>query len=108
MALDVNLGHFEQITLLAILRLDGGAYGVSIREEIRACTGRQVAAGALYTTLNRLEDKGLVSSRLGAPTAERGGRAKRYYVVTAPGRNALVAAHRSYQRLMQGLELVEQ
>jgi PadR family transcriptional regulator len=108
MSSDVNLGQFEQLALLAILRLDDGAYGVSIRDEIHACTGRKVSAGALYTTLNRLEDKGLVGSRLGPPTAERGGRAKRFYTVTGTGRKALVAVQRSYQSLMHGLEIFAQ
>lgn len=108
MSPDVNLGQFEQIALLAILRLADAAYGVSIRDEIREHTGRRVAAGALYTTLNRLEAKGLVSSALGEPTAERGGRAKRYYTVTGSGRKALVAAQRSYQSLLHGLEILEQ
>ena len=108
MSSHVNLGQFEQITLLAILRLGDDAYGVSIRDEIREHTGRRVAAGALYTTLSRLESKALVSSRLGAPTAARGGRAKRFYGVTATGRKALVAAQRSYQSLMRGLEILEQ
>ena len=107
MSSDVNLGQFEQVALLAILRLAGNAYGVPIRDEIRQHTDRHVAAGALYTTLSRLEAKGLVSSQLGQPTAERGGRAKRFYAVTTAGRKALVAAQRSYQRLLHGLELLE-
>jgi PadR family transcriptional regulator PadR len=72
------LGEFEQVVLLAILRLDDDAYGVTIRSEIATCTGREPAPGALYTTLDRLEEKGLVRSRMGEPTPERGGRPKRY------------------------------
>jgi DNA-binding PadR family transcriptional regulator len=102
---DVNLGEFEQFVLLAILRLRDGAYGVTIREEIERCTGRQVAAGALYTTLTRLEDKALLRSSLGDPTPERGGRAKRFYAVTGAGRDAIAAAQRAYQSLLDGLEL---
>jgi PadR family transcriptional regulator PadR len=101
-----SLGEFEQITLLAILRLGENAYGVSIRNEIAACTGREPAPGALYTTLDRMEAKGLVQSRLGEPTAERGGRAKRFVRVTKKGRVALVAAQRSYQSLLRGLDLL--
>lgn len=100
------IGEFEQIVLLAILRLGEKAYGVSIRSEIAACTERQPAPGALYTTLDRMEQKGLVQSWLGDPTPERGGRAKRYFSVTRKGRVAIVGAQRSYQRLLQGLNLL--
>ncbi len=72
MKTSVNLGEFEQIVLLAILRLGEEAYGVSIRAEIAACTGREPAPGALYTTLDRMEEKGLVCSRMGrSDTAAR-------------------------------------
>jgi DNA-binding PadR family transcriptional regulator len=99
------LGEFEQVVLLAILRLNDDAYGVTIRREITKCTGREPAPGALYTTLDRLEDKGLVRSRMGDPTAERGGRAKRYFTVSASGLKAVTQAQRSFQRLLKGLEL---
>lgn len=99
------LGEFEQIVLLAILRLGQSAYGVTIRREIAVCTGRQPAPGALYTTLDRMEQKGLVESWLGDPTPQRGGRAKRYFMVTTDGRVAVAAAQRSYQKLLQGLQL---
>jgi len=99
------LGEFEQIVLLAILRLDDGAYGVTIRDEIAACTDRDPSPGALYTTLDRMEEKGLVTSRFGQPTPERGGRAKRYFRVTAKGEAAVASAQRAYQRLLQGLKL---
>jgi DNA-binding PadR family transcriptional regulator len=68
------LGEFEQIVLLAILRLDDDVYGVSIRDEIAGCTDREPSPGALYT-LDRMEDKGLVTSRFGQTTPQRGGRA---------------------------------
>jgi PadR family transcriptional regulator len=100
-----NLGEFEQIVLLAILRLKESAYGVSIRAEIFECTGRKTTSGALYTTLERLEGKGYLSSRVGEPTPERGGRAKRYYRISASGLDALVRAQRAYRSLMEGLEL---
>lgn len=103
-----NLGEFEQIVLLAILRLGESAYGVTIRAEIRERTGRETAPGALYTTLDRLEDKGLVRSRLGDPTPERGGRAKRYYRVSAAGVAAVERAQRSYQSLLEGLEMLHE
>lgn len=100
-----SIGEFEQMVLLAILRVGEGAYGVSIRAEIEACTGRDPAPGALYTTLDRLEEKGLVTSTMGDPTPERGGRAKRYFEVTGGGVEAVARAQRSYQRLMEGLQL---
>ncbi|MEP7355573.1 MAG: PadR family transcriptional regulator [Acidobacteriota bacterium] len=105
MATGPSLGDFEQIVLLAILRLDANAYGVTIRAEITACTSREPTPGALFTTLDRLEEKGLVTSRLGDPTPQRGGRAKRYVTVTAKGIEAVTAAQQAYQRLLKGLNL---
>ena len=107
MSSEVNLGEFEQIVLLAILRLDTAAYGAAIRHEIESCAQRTVSAGALYTTLMRLEHKQLVASSLGDPTPERGGKAKRFYSVTGAGRAAITAAQRAYRSLMNGLELLE-
>jgi len=105
MSRNANLGEFEQIVLLAILRLGDEAYGVTIRDEIRQRTGRSTTPGALYTTLDRLEQKGLVSSRLGDPTPERGGRAKRYYSVSAAGADAVERAQRSFQSMLEGLHI---
>src|SRR5436853_4420362 len=76
-----SLGEFEQVVLLAVLRLGEDAYAVSILDEIVRCTGRPVARGSVYITLDRLETKGYLRSGLGDPTPERGGRAKRYYTV---------------------------
>ena len=101
-----TLGEFEQMVLLAILRLGEDAYGVSIREEIAACTGREPAPGALYTTLDRMEQKGLVRSWMGESTAQRGGKAKRYFAVTKAGMGALVSAQKAYQTLLHGLDLL--
>ena len=98
-------GEFEQIVLLAVLRLGDNAYGVSIRREIAACTKREPAPGALYTTLDRLEQKGLVQSHFGDPTPQRGGRAKRYFLVTRKGRVAVTSSQRCYQSLLAGLRL---
>ncbi len=100
-----TLGEFEQIVLLAILRLDDNAYGVTIRAEIAACAGREISSGALYTTLDRLEDKDLVRSRFGDPTPSRGGRAKRYFTVTPQGVRAVASAQNAYRRLLKGLRL---
>jgi PadR family transcriptional regulator PadR len=101
-----SLGEFEQLVLLAILRLGESAYGVTIRSEIAACTGREPAPGALYTTLDRMEEKGIVRSWLGDATPQRGGRAKRYFALTKAGRAALVKAQRAYQSLLEGLDLL--
>jgi PadR family transcriptional regulator, regulatory protein PadR len=106
MAQSSSLGEFEQVVLLAILRLGDNAYGVTIRSEIAACTGREAAPGALYTTLDRMEEKGIVRSWLGDATPQRGGRAKRYFALTKPGRAALIRAQRGYQSLLDGLDLV--
>jgi len=73
-----SIGEFEHMVLLAVLRLGDDAYAVTVREEILTHTGRHVSRGSIYITLDRLETKGYLKSRLGEPTAERGGRAKRY------------------------------
>jgi DNA-binding PadR family transcriptional regulator len=100
------LGEFEQIVLLAILRLGQGAYGVAIRFEIMNRTDRTPSPGALYMTLDRLEEKGFVLSRLGDPTPQRGGRAKRYFSVTTAGAEAVQRAQRAYRNLLEGLEVL--
>jgi PadR family transcriptional regulator PadR len=100
-----TLGEFEQIVVLAILRLGEQAYGANVREVIATRTNRRPSAGALYTTLDRLEEKGLVTSQFGDPTPQRGGRAKRFFKVSADGIQAVARAQRSYQRLLQGLKL---
>src|SRR5215211_7554955 len=98
------LGEFEQIVLLAVLRLGDDAYAIPVREEIVARTGRSVARGALYTALDRLQRKRCLTSRLSEPLAERGGRSRRYYQVTPAGLAALRASRASLLRLWQGLE----
>jgi len=102
----LNLGEFEQLILLAILRLGDAAYGVTIRAELAERGGRHVAPGALYTALERLEAKRAITSRMGDPTPQRGGRAKRYVTVTAAGVQALRRAVRAYERLLDGLDLL--
>ena len=106
MAKPVSLGEFEQVVLLAILRLETDAYGVTIRSEIAKCTGREPAPGALYTTLDRMEEKGVVRSWLGEATPQRGGRAKRYFALTKAGLAAVVSAQRAYQSLLDGLDIL--
>ena len=93
------IGEFEELVLLAILNQGDNAYGVPIRQALEEATGRSVSIGSLYTTLSRLEEKGLVQSRVGAPTAERGGRAKRYYDVKSSARSALREVHAARERL---------
>ena len=97
------LGEFEQILLLALLRLRDNAYGMTIRREILKRTGREVSVGAVYTTLERLEEKGYVSSRQGEPTAERGGRAKRFFAITATGEQALNESRRMVAMMARGV-----
>ena len=101
------LGEFEQLVLLAVLRLGDAAYGVTVRQEIETRTGRDVSIGAIYATLSRLEVKGLVKSRAGEPTAERGGRAKRLFRVTALGRRSITEAQRVLARMLDGLKPLE-
>jgi len=100
------LREFEHIVILALLRLDDRAYGVTVRQEIEERTGREVSIGAIYATLDRLEGKGYVKSLVGEPTPERGGRSKRFFHVTAKGISAMNRTHRPLQNLTEGLDLV--
>ena len=97
------IGGFEQLVLLALAHLGEDAYGVSIRKEIAARTGRDVNIGAVYATLDRLEGKGMAVSMIGEPTAERGGRAKRLFRLTGEGRAALEESCRAVAGMMKGL-----
>lgn len=97
------IGDFEQRILFALIRLGTDAYGVTIRGDIEARTGRAVSAGALYTALRRLETRGLVSSRLGEPTPERGGKRKRLYTVEPAGERALAEVYESLRLMANGL-----
>ena len=98
------LGEFEQVVLLSILRLGDDAYAVSVRDEIARCTGREVSRGSIYITLDRLETKGYLKSRLADPTPERGGRAKRYYALRPRAIEALRDSRRALVALWRGLE----
>ena len=102
----IYLGEFEYAVLLSILHLDQEAYAVPIRELIEQRTGRPVARGALYTGLERLEAKGCLRSRMGDATEERGGKARRYYTVTAAGLKAIRAQHEALSSLTKGLETI--
>jgi len=97
------LGGFELLVLLALIRLGDEAYGVPISEAIEESSGKDVAMGSVYITLERLGQKGLVSSRLGEPTAERGGRAKTYFRITAKGLREVRQARRTLMNLWQGV-----
>lgn len=98
------LGSLEQIVLIALVRLGANAYGMTVRREIESRTGRDLSIGAVYATLERLESKGYVSSVLGEPTAERGGRAKRLFRIEAEGLRALAATQQSLQKMTAGLK----
>jgi DNA-binding PadR family transcriptional regulator len=97
------LGEFEQIVLLAAWRLGDRAYGMRIRREIHDRLRRPVTIGAVYVTLERLAQKGCLRARVGEPTAQRGGRAKRFYTITPTGIAALEAARQQLARMWQGL-----
>jgi PadR family transcriptional regulator PadR len=101
------LGEFEQLILLALARLGDDAYGVTIREVLFERAGRRVSFGAIYSTIRRLEAKGLVRSFKGEPEAVRGGRAKKYVALTRQGRAALRASHATIIRMADGLADLE-
>jgi DNA-binding PadR family transcriptional regulator len=97
------LGSLEHIVLLAVARLGTDAYGMTVRQEIQTRTGRDLSIGAVYATLERLERKKFVSSRIGEPTAERGGRAKRHFRIEAEGERALAMSQEAIRRMTVGL-----
>jgi PadR family transcriptional regulator PadR len=99
-----TLGEFEQLVLLALIRLGPDAYGATVRREIEARAGRQLSISAVYTTLERLEQKGLVRSRVGEPTAQRGGRRRKHFELLPPGARALKVAYEAYSGMTAGLE----
>jgi DNA-binding PadR family transcriptional regulator len=96
---DRDLGRFDHLLLLAVIRLGDQAYGMTIRRELAEHTGREIAVGAIYTALARLETRGYVRSRLGEPTPERGGRAKRFYRVRPAGAKAVERAEAAFVAL---------
>jgi len=104
----VFLGEFEQLVLLALMHLGDNAYAINARDEIERRTGRSVARGAVYITLDRLEKKGYLESWLADPTPERGGRAKRYYRVRPAGVVALEYSRATLRRMWQGLGPLEE
>ena len=96
------VGEFELYVLLALAHLGDEAYGVTVRREIEARTEREIVIGAVYATLGRLEDKGLVRSRFSEPQPVQGGRARKYYALTAAGERALRHSTRMLGRMMAG------
>lgn len=101
------LSDFELIAMLALLRLGDNAYGVPIAREIEEQTKREVKLGSVYAALERLGEKGFVASELGAPSPERGGRAKRYFHVTKQGVREVRATRKTLMRLWQGVPELE-
>jgi PadR family transcriptional regulator PadR len=97
------LGNFELMVLLAVMRVGEDAYGVPISREIEEQAGHQVAVASVYSALQRLEEKNLVSSRLGEATPERGGKAKKYFHLTTKGLRQVRSTHRTLTQLWDGL-----
>ena len=102
-----TLGHFELLVLLALLRAGDEAYGVPIANAIADSTGKRVILASVYNTLERLEQKGFVTSSVGEPTAERGGRAKRYFSITKAGLKEVRTAKRALTVLWRGIPVHE-
>lgn len=102
------LGEFEQVVLLAVARLDGEGYGVSVRAEIEERCGREVTIGAVYATLSRLEEKGLASSWEGEAEARRGGRARRHFRIEPAGVRALQASRGMMDSMWDGVDFGEE
>lgn len=100
------LGELEQMVLLAILRLDDKAFGTNVLSELNSRVQRRVSRGALYVTLDRLEEKGMLTSKLGDPTPRRGGRPRRYMTVTPTGVAALRRSRAAWINLWEGLDSV--
>ena len=102
--MSLPLGEFEQLVLIALLRLGPDAYGATVRREIESRAQRELSISAVYTTLERLEQKGLVRSWVGDPTPERGGRRRRHFELSPLGARALKAAYRAFAGMTTGLE----
>lgn len=98
------LGDFEQLVLLGVMRLGDESCGAAIRQEIHARSGRDVSISAVYTTLDRLERKGMLRSWVGDPTAQRGGRRRKFYALRPAGAAALRQAYRAFTAMSGGLE----
>jgi DNA-binding PadR family transcriptional regulator len=97
------LGEFEQLVLLALIRLGDEAYGMAVRRELETRAGRDVSIGAVYATLDRLESKGLVRSKLGETSDDRGGRTKKCFTISAAGARALEKSQQAIRQMLEGL-----
>jgi PadR family transcriptional regulator PadR len=97
------LGDFEQLVLFGVMRLGDDAYGAAIRQEIAERSGRDVSINAVYTTLDRLEQKGLLRSWVGEPTPQRGGRRRKFYALRPSGTAAVRQAYRAFTAMTDGL-----
>ena len=102
------LGEFEQMVLLAVARLRAEGYGVTLRQEIAERTGRDVSIGSVYATLDRLESKGLLTSRESDPEPVRGGRARRLFRIEAAGMRALEESRRMMEALWEGVDFPDE
>jgi len=99
-----SLGEFEQLILLALLRLHDNAYGATIHQEVQKRTRRPISISAVYTTLDRLTEKGLVESQVGDPTPRRGGRRKKFFRLMPEGAEALSQSYHVFREMTRGLE----
>jgi PadR family transcriptional regulator PadR len=102
--MEFTLGEFEQLVLIAIVRLGDDAYGATIRRDIEERTGRRLSISAVYTTLSRLEQKGCVRSWIGEPTPQRGGRRRKHFALQPLGGRALRSAYTAFGAMTAGLE----
>jgi DNA-binding PadR family transcriptional regulator len=98
------IGEFEQVVLLSLLRLGNGAWGAAIRRDIQERIERELPVSVVYVTLQRMESKGMVKSYVGEPTAERGGRRRRHYLIDTPGEQALGRSYRALKKMAEGME----
>jgi DNA-binding PadR family transcriptional regulator len=99
-----SLGEFEQLILLALVRLCDNAYGATIHQEVQNRTRRPISISAVYTTLDRLAEKGFVESHTGDPTPRRGGRRKKFFRLMPDGAEALSQSYRVFREMTRGLE----
>ena len=97
------IGEFEQVVLLSLLRLGNGTWGAAIRRDIQERIGRELPVSVVYVTLQRMEKKGMVRSYVGEPTAERGGRRRRHYLIDTAGEHALGRSYRALKKMAEGL-----
>ena len=102
---ETELSTLENRVMMAILRLNPNAYGISIQDKLQEITGKEYSLGSIYAVLERLEDKGFIKSRTGEATAERGGKRKQYYVLAAEGEAVLHEAMNTWKALSRGIRL---